>query len=62
MDTPRPKYDPAELREAGLTEEQAEGIRHAMGQVDRGETISGAVFFAQIHRELEALATIRRTG
>jgi hypothetical protein len=62
MGSERPKYDPAELGEAGLTEEEAEGIRLAMEEIDRGETMSGASFFAQIDREIEALSKARKTG
>lgn len=58
----RPKYDPMELKEFNLTEEQAEGIRHAMLQIDSGETVSGDKFFAQVTQELKALAEIRRVG
>ena len=47
MSTP-PTYDPAELAAEGLTEEEAEGIRVALEQIDRGETVSSEDLRAEL--------------
>lgn len=60
--SPKPKFDPAELEAAGLSEEEALDIRAGIDEVDRNEVIEGADALAQTLAELEALSRARRTG
>lgn len=53
-----PKYDPAELEAAELTEEAADALREAMDEADRGETVPLAQVADELREELEALAAI----
>jgi len=50
-----PKYDPEELDRQGLTEEQAEGIRLAMEEIDQGKGIPGDQAISDLVDELEEL-------
>ncbi len=45
-------YDPADLAQYDLTEEEAEGIRQGMLEMDRGETVDGDESFQRILDEL----------
>jgi hypothetical protein len=54
-----PKYDPDELEAAGLTEEEAEGVRQGLLQIDRGETVDGKVSFARLRGVLEQMTRLR---
>ena len=64
MSIDRPKYDPDDLAKYDLTEEEADGIRQGMLEIDRGETVDGAESFKRILDELEEMTRIRerRTG
>ena len=59
MDTPHPKYDPAELEAAGLTEEEAEGIRLALEEIDKAETMAASQVYADARARIQARTKAR---
>ncbi len=56
------RYDPAELEAHSLTEEEAEEIREAMEEVDRGESRPLEDVRTELLAEIEAVARVRRAG
>jgi predicted transcriptional regulator len=63
MSSRTPAHDPQQIGEDDdLTPEEAEGIRLAMEEADRGELIDHEQVFTDLLAGLEALANVRRAG